>query len=159
MKCLHITRTTRASGVQSFSASVWLASQYLEVVTLYSLVDETQVFDDAQRLEHQRVGLFDRTAPAAVSAEYEPSAFATVLTEYVRDVLAVLTRLAVKRTHVSDDCRPGLRKTVRVSKRTVGCPTVGKRMTRLRNGFICALARSLSQNMIAVGADSTEVRH
>lgn len=72
-----------------------------------SLIDKTQILDDAQSLQHQGVRLFDVSATATVPTEHEPSSIVTVraaaLTEYVRDIVAVLTRFTVERTHENDN--------------------------------------------------------
>lgn len=74
------------------------------------LIEKSQVLDDTQCLKHKRIGLLDRTAAAAMPAEYKSSPLIAIIgfmltTEYVRDILAVLTRFAVKRTHENDRSR------------------------------------------------------
>lgn len=96
------------------------------------LLDKSQVLDNAQRLEHERVGLPNRTTAAAPSpTKQEPSPFAAVLTtEHIRHVLSVLTRFTVKRTHENgdddNDTRTGEKKTrkIRHSYRCRRCTNV-----------------------------------
>jgi hypothetical protein len=70
------------------------------------LLNKSQVLDNAQGLQHKRIGLSDRTAAASSPAKYEPSPFAAVravLTEHVRNILAVMTRFTMERTHENSD--------------------------------------------------------
>lgn len=71
-----------------------------------SLVNQSQVLDNTQRLQHQRIGLFNRTAATTMPAKYKTSSFAsvcTVPTEYVRDIVAVLARFTMKCTHENNE--------------------------------------------------------
>lgn len=80
-------------------------------------MDESYVFDGAQRLENQRVDQLDQIATGSTSAEQRPYPSALAPADHDRGVPAVPTRSTIKRAH--DGFEDGERKeTKRFSKET-----------------------------------------